>query len=369
MQFIDLKAQSKRIEENLISRFKQVLEHGAFIMGPEITELENLLAKFVGVKHAITVASGTDALLIALMTLDIKAGDEVITSPFSFFATAEVIALLGAKPVFVDIDPETYNIDAKLIEAAITPKTKAIIPVSLYGQCADFDEINAIANKHGLPVIEDAAQSFGATYKGRHSTALTTIACTSFFPSKPLGCYGDGGACFTDDDTLAARMKEIRVHGQEIRYYHTSLGINGRFDTLQAAFMLEKMKIFPEEIELRQKAAQRYGQLLPSDIVRQKIKSHNTSVYAQYTIAVNNREQVQKALQDKNIPTAVHYPLGLHQQPIFKKLYPENQSFPHTELAARRVMSIPMHPYLTYEQQRTVCQVLQEVLTEPQEMV
>lgn len=363
MQFIDLKTQSKRIEDNLIARFRNVLDHGAFIMGPEITELENVLAEFVGVKHAITVASGTDALLVALMALNIKAGDEVITSPFSFFATAEVIALLGAKPVFVDIDPETYNIDATRIEAAITPNTKAIIPVSLYGQCADFDEINAIANQYGLPVIEDAAQSFGATYKGRSSTALTTIGCTSFFPSKPLGCYGDGGACFTNDSQLAARIKEIRVHGQEKRYYHTSLGINSRFDTLQAAFLLEKMKLFPEEIALRQMVADRYSQLLPKQIIRQKIKPHNTSVYAQYTIAIDSREAVQKLLQNAGVPTAVHYPLGLHEQPIFKQLYPNNQRFSHSEKAAKQVMSIPMHPYLTLEQQENICQVLEEVLT------
>lgn len=369
MQFIDLKAQSKRIEEKLISRFKQVLDHGSFIMGPEINELESVLAQFVGVKHALTVASGTDALLIALMALDVKPGDEVITSPFSFFATAEVIALLGAVPVFVDIDPKTYNIDANLIEAAITPKTKAIIPVSLYGQCADFDEINAIASQHNIPVIEDAAQSFGATYKGKHSTSLTTIACTSFFPSKPLGCYGDGGACFTNDDHLASRMKEIRVHGQAKRYYHTSLGVNGRFDTLQAAFMLEKMKLFPEEIELRQDVANRYEQLLPKNIEKQLIKSHNKSVFAQYTIAIDNREQIQKELQNRGIPTAVHYPLGLHEQPIFKQLYPGNQSFPHTERAAKRVMSIPMHPYLTMQQQQIVCETLQELLTQQEIMV
>jgi UDP-2-acetamido-2-deoxy-ribo-hexuluronate aminotransferase len=363
MQFIDLKAQSKRIEENLISRFKQVLQHGSFIMGPEINELESVLAQFVGVKHALTVASGTDALLIALMALDIKPGDEVITSPFSFFATAEVIALLGAKPVFVDIDPLTYNIDANLIERVITSKTKAIIPVSLYGQCADFDEINASANRHNIPVIEDAAQSFGATYKGRHSTALSTIGCTSFFPSKPLGCYGDGGACFTNDDQLASRIKEIRVHGQEKRYYHTSLGINGRFDTLQAAFMLEKMKLFPEEIELRQEVAQRYEQLLPKNLEKQTIKPHNKSVFAQYTIAVDNRDLIQRELQNKGIPTAVHYPLGLHEQPIFKQMYPSDQHFHHTERAARRVISLPMHPYLTQVQQELICENLLELLT------
>lgn len=362
MQFIDLKTQSNRIENRIIDRFKAVLSHGAYVMGPEIVELEKVLAKFIGVEHALAVASGTDALLIALMALDIGVGDEVITTPFSFFATAEVIALLGAKPVFVDIDPETYNIDPALIEAAITSKTKAIMPVSLYGQCADFDEINAVAKKHNLPVIEDAAQSFGATYKGRTSGGVTTIGCTSFFPSKPLGCYGDGGACFTNDAELATRMNEIRTHGQSKRYYHTRLGINGRLDTIQAAILLEKLVIFPDEVNLRQQVAANYQQLLPETVKRPVVKSHNKSVFAQYTIEVSNREMVQQELQKKGIPTAVHYPLGLHEQPIFKKLYPEVQRFPKTEKASKCVMSIPMHPYLTLEDQQKICAALQEVL-------
>lgn len=364
MQFIDLKAQSKRIEKSLFLRFKAIMDHGTYIMGPEINEVEQALAKFVGVEHALTVASGTDALLIALMALGIGAGDEVITTPFSFFATAEVIALLGAKPVFVDIDKNTYNINASLIEAAITTKTKAIMPVSLYGQCADFDEINALAAGYKLPVIEDAAQSFGGTYKGRQSNGLTTIGCTSFFPSKPLGCYGDGGACFTNDAELAQAMNEIRIHGQSKRYYHTRLGINGRFDTLQAAVLLEKLAIFPEEIELRQQVAARYQELLPASIKKQTVKPHNISAFAQYTIEVNERDQMQQALQKRGIPTAVHYPVGLHEQPIFKELYPTKQSFPVTEHAARHVMSIPMHPYLTQAEQEKVCQALQEVLSE-----
>ena len=362
MQFIDLKTQSDRIEERLFARFKAIIHHGAYIMGPEITELEHALASFVGVGHALAVASGTDALLIALMALDIGAGDEVITTPFSFFATAEVIALLGAVPVFVDIDSDTYNISAASIEAAITKKTKAIMPVSLYGQCADYDEINAIAKKYGLPVIEDAAQSFGATYKGRMSGGLTTIACTSFFPSKPLGCYGDGGACFTNDDELATRMNEIRVHGQSKRYYHTRLGINGRFDTLQAAVLLEKLAIFPEEVQLRQQAAKIYEQLLPEGIKKPIIKAHNTSVFAQYTLEVNDRDSLQKALQEQGIPTAVHYPLGLHEQPIFKKLYPGLQQFPNTEYAARHVMSIPMHPYLARADQEKIANALESLV-------
>lgn len=364
MQFIDLKTQSNRIEEKVLARFKAVLDHGAYIMGPEIAELEQILAKFVGVEHALAVSSGTDALLIALMALDIGPGDEVITTPFSFFATAEIIALLGAKPVFVDIDADTYNINVSDIEAKITAKTKAIMPVSLYGQCADFDEINSIAKKHNLPVIEDGAQSFGATYKGGKSCGLTTIGCTSFFPSKPLGCYGDGGACFTNDAELAARMNEIRLHGQSKRYYHTRLGINGRFDTIQAAVLLEKMVIFPEEIELRQEVAKRYQQLLPAGIRKPIIRAQNMSVFAQYTIEMSSRDVVQQGLQSRGIPTAVHYPLGLHEQPIFKSLYPSKETFPVTESAARRVISLPMHPYLTLEEQQKICNALEEVLSE-----
>jgi UDP-2-acetamido-2-deoxy-ribo-hexuluronate aminotransferase len=362
MQFIDLKTQSKRIENKVMAGIQKVLDHGAYIMGPEISELESNLEKFVGVDYAIAVSSGTDALLIALMALGVGAGDEVITTPFSFFSTAEVIALLGAKPVFVDIDPNTYNMDANLLESAINSKTKAIMPVSLYGQCADFDEINAIAKKYMLPVIEDAAQSFGATYKGKYSCGLTTIGCTSFFPSKPLGCYGDGGACFTNDEKLATVMKEIRTHGQSKRYYHPRLGINGRMDSIQAAILLEKLAIFPEEIELRQQIGKRYVSLLPDNIKRQSILDHNTSVFAQYTIEVPDRAAVQEALAAKGIPTAVHYPVGLHEQPIFKGLYTDKQTFTHTEKAANQVMSLPMHPYLLESDQRLICSAIKEVI-------
>jgi UDP-2-acetamido-2-deoxy-ribo-hexuluronate aminotransferase len=326
-----------------------------------------MLAKFVGVEHALAVASGTDALLIALMAIGVGHGDEVITTPFSFFATAEVIALLGAKPVFVDIDPTTYNINPSLIEAAITSKTKAIMPVSLYGQCADFDEINAVAGKYNLPVIEDAAQSFGAEYKGRRSCGVSTIGCTSFFPSKPLGCYGDGGACFTNDAELAKRMTEIRLHGQSKRYYHTSLGINGRCDTIQAAILIEKMGLFDEEIQARQEVAARYAALLPKYIRKPMVKSDNLSVFAQYTIEVDDREVLQDALQRRGIPTAVHYPFGLHEQPIFKDLYPEEKSYPKTEYAARRVMSLPMHPYLSAGDQEKICAILVEEIAKLEE--
>jgi UDP-2-acetamido-2-deoxy-ribo-hexuluronate aminotransferase len=364
MQFIDLKTQTKRIETQLFARIKTVIDHGGFIMGPEVHELEQVLAAYLDVDHALAVSSGTDALLIALMALGVTAGDEIITTPFSFFATAEVIALVGAKPVFVDIDQDTYNIDPALVEAAITAKTKAIMPVSLYGQCADYDAINAIAARHHLPVIEDAAQSFGATYKGRKSGALTTIGCTSFFPSKPLGCFGDGGACFTNNADLAARMNEIRIHGQAKRYHHTSLGINGRLDTLQAAILIEKMSIFAEEVELRQAVAERYRQLLPNYIKKPVIHQDNLSVYAQYTIEVDNREALQKNLQEQGIPTAVHYPLGLHEQPIFKSLYPGEQRFPITERAASRVVSLPMHAYLSLQDQETICGAIESYMFE-----
>ena len=369
MQFIDLKTQSLRIEQPLFARLKAIMNSASYIMGPDVALLERVLAEFVGVDYALGVASGTDALLIALMALDIQPGDEIITTPFSFFATAEVIALLGAKPIFVDIDSITYNIDPALIEGAITAKTKAIMPVSLYGQCADMDAINAIAARHQLPVIEDAAQSFGATYRGKRSCSLTTIGCTSFFPSKPLGAYGDGGACFTNDPELALRMKEIRLHGQSERYVHTRLGINGRLDTFQAAVLLEKMAIFPEEIELRQQVAARYAEMLPENIRKPVILAGYQSVFAQYTIEVNDRHQTQEALQQRGIPTAVHYPLGLHQQPILQKMFPHEQSFPNTEYAARRVMSLPMHPYLTEVDQQKIVVALTEALEQACEKI
>ncbi len=364
MQFIDLGAQAARIEDKILARFKTIIQQSSYILGHEITQLEDELARFVGVEHALTMSSGTDALLVALMALQIGPGDEVITSPFSFFATAEVIALLGATPVFVDIVPDTYTLDVTQLEAAITAKTKAIMPVNLYGQCADFDAINALATRYQLPVIEDAAQSFGAVYKDRRSCALSTIGCTSFFPSKPLGCYGDGGACFTNDPELAQRMHEIRLHGQSKRYFHTRLGINARMDTMQAAVLLEKLVIFPEEIEQRQQVAARYQQMLPDSLKKPLIQSHNLSVYAQYTIETAERDALQKCLQAKGIPTAVHYPLGLHQQPIIQTMYPCNQSFPHTERAARRVMSLPMHPYLLVQDQHRIVHAVNEALSE-----
>lgn len=363
MQFIDLKKQYKLIETNLLQSIQAVLEHGQYIMGPEITKLERQLADFLGVRHAIANSSGTDALFMSLMALDIKPGDEVITSPFSFFASAEVIALCHAKPVFVDIDPLTYNIDATKIAAAITPKTKAIMSVSLYGQCADMVMINQIAKQHDLPVIEDAAQSFGATYNGIYSCALSTIGCTSFFPSKPLGGYGDSGACFTDDDLLAEKLIEIRNHGQNVRYSHGRIGINGRMDTIQAAILIEKMKLFPDEILMRQKVAQRYEELLADKVKTPRVKPGNVSVYAQYTIEVPNRDKFQKEMQILGIPTAVHYPIAMHEQQALSYLGYKTGDFPHAEKASKHVVSLPMHPYMSIEEQQKVADAVKKCLS------
>ncbi len=348
LSFIDLQTQYQKIAADVAKRTQAVLDHGQYIMGPEISELEGKLAKFVGSKHCIGLSSGTDALLVALMALDIKAGDEVIVPDFTFIAPAEMVALLGAKPVFADIDPRTYNLDANLLEPLITPKTKAIIPVCLYGQCPDIDAINAVAAKHNLPVIEDAAQSFGATYKGKHSCNLTTISCTSFFPSKPLGGYGDAGACFTNDDELAEKMRFIMSHGQEGRYHHTRLGIDGRLDTLQAAILLAKLEIFPEEVKLRQQLAAKYTELLKDHVDTPYIDENNTSVYAQYTIGCDNREQLIKYLTDNGIPTAVHYPQPLHEQVVFDNL--KSPVCPISKQASDRVVSLPFSPYLKEEE-------------------
>lgn len=358
IDFVDLKTQYARLREPIRQRIDRVLEHGQYIMGPEVAELERKLAEFVGTRHCIGVSSGTDALLVAMMALGIGAGDEIITTPFTFIATGEMIALLGARPVFGDIDPLTYNLDPERIEAAITARTRAIMPVSLYGQCADFDAINAIAERRGLPVIEDGAQSFGATFRGRRSCGLSTVGCSSFFPSKPLGCYGDGGACFTDDDSLAARMKQIRAHGQDRRYHHPLIGINGRLDTLQAAILLAKMDILDAEVAARERIGAAYSERLAGLVHTPHIDARNTSVYAQYTVEVESRDAVQAALNQQGIPTAVHYPVPLNLQPAFAHLGQTAGSFPVAENAARRVMSLPMHPYLEPAQQDAICTAL-----------
>jgi UDP-2-acetamido-2-deoxy-ribo-hexuluronate aminotransferase len=383
IDFIDLKTQQDLIRPAIEKNIHRVLHHGQYIMGPEIKQLEERLAAYVGAKHCITVSDGTKALLIAMMALGIKAGDEVITTPFTFIATGEMIALLGATPVFVDIDPRTYNIDPAKIEAAITPKTKAIMPVSLYGQCADMDAINAIAEKYKLPVIEDAAQSFGATYKGKKSCALSTIGSTSFFPSKPLGCYGDGGALFTDDDNLAKLMREIRLHGQDRRYHHPIIGINGRMDTLQAAIVLAKLDRFIDwEVPQREKIGAQYTNLLSSlrgseaDATTQKkyiktpyLEPHNTSVYAQYTVSVENREAIQKKLAEVGIPTAVHYPIPLNLQPVFAYINKPAGSFPIAEEKANQVMSLPMSPTLTLNEQQRVVDALRDAAAKRGEVI
>src|SRR5690554_4759396 len=357
MQFVDLAAQQARIKDNIDVNIQKVLAHGNYILGPEVAELELKLAEFCGAKHCITVANGTDALQVAQMALGVGHGDEVIVPGFSYIATAETPAVLGAKPVYVDIDPKTYNMDPAKLEAAITPLTKAIIPVSLYGQCADFDAINAIAAKHGIPVIEDGAQSFGASYKGRKSCNLSTIGCTSFFPSKPLGCYGDGGAIFTNDDELAIVLRQIARHGQDRRYHHIRVGVNSRLDTLQAAILLPKLEILAEEIELRNQVAERYDRLLSEAgiLTMPFVEPHNSSVYAQYTIQVDNRPAVQAKLNEAGIPTAVHYPIPLNKQPAVADHAAE---LPVGDAVAEVVLSLPMHPYLSESDQAAAVKAL-----------
>lgn len=360
MQFIDLAAQQTRIKEQIDTNIQKVLTHGQYILGPEVEELEQKLAEYVGVKYCISCANGTDALQIAQMALGVSVDDEVITPGFTYIATAETVALLGAKPVYVDVDPKTYNLDPTKLEQAITAKTKAIIPVSLYGQCADFDAINAIAAKYGIPVIEDAAQSFGATYKGKKSCNLSSIACTSFFPSKPLGCYGDGGAIFTNDDELAKVMRQIARHGQDRRYHHIRVGINSRLDTIQAAILLPKFAIFDDEVQLRQQVASIYNKLLKEVGIETTphIDTYNTSVYAQYTIRVKNRDQVIEHLKKAGIPTAVHYPIPLNKQPAVASAI----NLPIGDKLSEEVVSLPMHPYLTAEQLSDVAEKIKTAL-------
>lgn len=357
MQFVDLAAQQARIKDKIDANIQKVLAHGKYILGPEVAELEKKLAEFCGAKHCVTVANGTDALQIAQMALGVRHGDEVIVPGFSYIATAETPAVLGAKPVYVDIDPKTYNMDPAKLEAAITPRTKAIIPVSLYGQCADFDTINAIAEKHGIPVIEDGAQSFGASYKGRKSSNLSTVGCTSFFPSKPLGCYGDGGAIFTNDDELAVVIRQIARHGQDRRYHHIRVGVNSRLDTLQAAILLPKLEILTEEVELRNQVAERYTRLLEKTGISTApfVEGHNVSAWAQYTVRVENRGDVQNTLKEADVPTAVHYPIPLNKQPAVADAAAD---LPVGDAVAGLVLSLPMHPYLDERDQIAVVEAL-----------
>ncbi len=358
LAFTDLAAQQGAVRPALETGLHRVLLHGQYILVPEVAELEAALAARTGSPHCITVASGTEALLIALMALGLKPGDEVITMPFTFAATAETIVLLGGVPVFVDIEPDTCLLDATLIEAAVTKRTRAIMPVSLYGQCCDMDAIEAIAARHGLAVIEDAAQSFGATYRGRASGALSTFGCTSFFPSKPLGCYGDGGAIFTADAALAQACREIRVHGQSARYVHSRVGVGGRMDTLQCAIVLAKLERFDHELERRRALGARYHALLEaSGIQLLALRPDRDSVWGQYTVLVEAREQLADALREAGIPTAVHYPRALHHQPAYAHLAAAD-ACPHSVRAAQRVLSLPMSADLTHAQQDAVVAAL-----------
>ena len=363
IQFVDLKEQYRLHKTAIDAAIHCVLDHGQFIMGPEILELEKALASYVGTKHAISVASGTDSLEIALRALGVGPGDEVITVPFTWISSAEVIGLVGATPVFVDVNLADFNIDVDLIEAAITPRTKAILPVSLFGQMPEYDRINAIAARHGITVIEDGAQSFGATQRGRKSCGVTTIASTSFFPAKPLGCYGDGGALFTNDDALNEKMRAIRTHGGLKRHHHPYLGTNGRLDTLQAAILLAKLVHFPGEVAARERIGARYTGLLRACCGTPEVMPGNTHVYAQYTIRVGNRDRVGENLKAAGIPTAVYYPKCLHEQPVFAPLGYKWGAFPNSEKASREVISLPMHPFLTTADQDRIAMAVKVALS------
>ncbi len=385
MKFIDLEIQQSRIKQDVDRRIQSVLSHGQYIMGPEVRELERLLGAYAGTRHAVGCASGTDALLMALMACGVGPGDAIFTTPFTFIATAEVISLLGATPVFVDVDANTYNMDpAKLGDAILAVKAgdlslhplplqggqkaltpRGVIAVDLFGLSADYDRINSIARENGIFVIEDAAQSFGAEYNERRSCSLADVACTSFFPAKPLGCYGDGGMCFTDDDELAETMQSIRVHGQgEDKYDNVRIGINGRLDSLQAAILLAKFEIFPEEISLRQQAADRYSHAISAgaaDLTLPKVPLGLNSAWAQYSILAKNKEHraaIQSELRRHDVPTAIYYPKPLHFQQAFANLEYQKGAFPVSENLSERIFSIPMHPYLNETDQKTIAEVL-----------
>ncbi|MFM1941576.1 MAG: UDP-2-acetamido-2-deoxy-3-oxo-D-glucuronate aminotransferase [Verrucomicrobiota bacterium] len=362
MEFIDLQEQYRRYQAEIDGRMQRVLQHGRFIMGPEVLELEETLARYVGVKHCLSVGSGTVSLEMALRALGVGPGDEVITPPFTFIATAEVALLVGAKPVFVDIEPEFYNLDPAKLEAAITPRTKAIIPVDLFGQLADYGMIHEIACGHNLPVIEDAAQSFGAEQGGRKSCSFGLIASTSFFPAKPLGCYGEGGALFTNDDALADKMRAIRNHGGVVRDQHETVGLNGRFDSLQAAVLLAKLPHFDWELEQRARIGARYSEALRDVCGTPAIRPGNTHVYAQYTLRMPDRDAVMAALREQGIPSAVYYSRCLHLQGMFAELGYKAGDFPVAEQASREVLSLPMHPFLTEEEQDRVVRAVREAL-------
>jgi len=363
MQFIDLKAQQQRIRADIDQRIAAVLDHGQYILGPEVRELESVLSDFLGGRHVLGVSSGTDALLIALMALDIGPGDEVVTVPYTWISTAEVVALLGARVVFVDVEGDTWNMDPELLSKAITDRTKAIIPVGIYGQPANMREIGKIAKQRGIPVIEDAAQCFGASHHGENSGGLSKIGTASFFPSKPLGGYGDGGAIFTDDAELGEKMRWIHVHGQSAKHTHPIVGLNGRLDSIQAAVVLSKWSIFSEEIELRQGIADRYNEglgALSPQVSLPCLRPENTSVWAQYTILVEDPEALQEYLREKSIPSVSYYCRPLHLQPVFENLGYEKGAFPVTEQIGEQCLSLPMSPYLSEEDQTLVISEIQK---------
>ena len=363
MRFIDLQAQYQAYKTAIDAAIQEVLHSALFVNGPQVAQLEEQLARFVGVAHGVGFSSGTDSLLAVLMAWGIGPGDEVITTPFTFIATAEVIAFLGAKPVFVDLDPDTLNLDPNGLEAAITPRSRAILPVSLYGQCADFDAINAIANRHGLLCLEDGCQSFGALYRGRRSCGLSRAGATSFFPAKPLGCYGDGGMAFTNDTQLAERLRMIREHGQGARYQHTMLGINGRLDTLQAAILLAKLPYFEAELAARQRVADYYRTHLEGWVQLPALLPDTLSVYGQFTVRTLQRDAVQRHLTQLGIPSAIHYPAPLHQQGVFAGLGHPDNAFPVASQAAQEVLSLPMHPFLSTVEQDRVIAALRQALS------
>ena len=358
IDYANLKTAYQAHQKEFDRAIEKVLKSAHYIMGPEVTELENKLTQFTQAKHSLSCSSGTDALLLALMALDVGPGDEIITSPFTFISTAETIVLLGATPVFVDIKEDSYNIDASQVEAKINEKTKAILPVSLYGQVADMNELNQIAEKYQLPVIEDAAQSFGASYHGQKSCSLSTLACTSFFPSKPLGCFGDAGAVFTNDSQLSEKMSSLRLHGQSKRYHHKHIGLGARMDTLQAAVLSVKMDYYKDDIVNRQQVAEKYNNLLTGHVKTPIIHKFNSSVWAQYSIRLQNRERVQKELSKKEIPTAVHYPQPLHLQDCFTYLGYQKGDFPVSENVSNEIMSLPMNPYLREDEQAYIVKEL-----------
>jgi len=363
MDFIDLKTQYKNYKAEIDRRMQDVIEKASFIMGPAVGELEQKLAKYVGVKHAIACASGTDALLLPLLAYGIKPGDEIITTPFTFIATAEVVSFIGAKPVFVDIDERNYNIDINQLENKITPRTKGIIVVSLYGQMADMDKINEVAKKHKLFVIEDAAQSFGAIYKGKKSCSLSDVGATSFYPSKPLGCYGDGGMVFTNDDKLSEKMRSLLNHGQGERYVHKYIGLNMRLDSIQAAVLLAKFEHFEEEANKRFEIGKRYNELLRgSAAIPPAIEKYtDRHVFAQYSVRVRNRDRVIEELKKNNIPTAIHYPIPIHLQEAYKYLGYKEEDFPVSEKVSKEIFSLPMHPYLKEEDQQKIAEIIRRV--------